>query len=148
MERQHEPSKDLSMATHEKSNFLDSIFTWITPSQTQENQDMREPRIEYLGQTNEDSRMKFEEPQVHTSNQPQCFPKLGNNSTNLNTSMVCILQKVKRIREMLEIPSLTKKIPDDQLSFKETSTLLQTGHFEQNEKTPFQGHSDYNLVDS
>ena len=64
--------------------------------------------------------------------------------------MAYILQKVKRIREMLEIPSLTKQIPYDQLSFKETSTLLQTGHFEQNEKPPFltslliddQGHSD------
>jgi hypothetical protein len=38
---------------------------------------------------------------------------------------------------MLEIPYLTKQIPDDQLSFEETSTLLQTSHFEQNEKTPF-----------
>jgi hypothetical protein len=51
--------------------------------------------------------------------------------------MAYILQKVKRIREMLEIPSLTKQIPDDQLSFEETSTLLQTGHFEKNEQTPF-----------
>jgi hypothetical protein len=44
--RQHEPSEDLSMATHEKPNFVDSIFTLITPSQTQENQDMREPGFE------------------------------------------------------------------------------------------------------
>jgi hypothetical protein len=62
--------------------------------------------------------------------------------------MACILQKVKRIREMLEIPSLTKQILDDQLLSEETSMLLQTSHFEQNEQTPFQGHSDYNSVDS
>jgi hypothetical protein len=135
-------------ATHEKPNFVDSIFTLFTPSQTQENQDMRKPRIEYFGQTNENSRVKLEEPQVYTSNLPQHFPKPDNNRTNLSTSMAYILQKVKRIREMLEIPSLTKQIPDDQLSSEETSTLLQTGHFEQNEQTPFQGHSDYNSVDS
>jgi hypothetical protein len=51
--------------------------------------------------------------------------------------MAYILQKVKRIRGMLEIPSLTKRTPDDQQLFEETSTLLQTGHFEQNEQTPF-----------
>jgi hypothetical protein len=151
--RKIEPSEDLSMATHEKPNFVDCIFTLITPSQTQENQDMRDPRFEYFGQTNEDSRMKFEEPQVYTSNQPQHFPKPGNNNTNLSTSMAYILQKVKRIRTMLEIPSLTKQIPDDQLSFEGTSTLLQTGYFEQDEKTPFSlltndhGPSDYNSVD-
>jgi hypothetical protein len=49
-------------ATHEKPNFVDSIFTLFTPSQIQENQDMRKPRIEYLGQTNENSRVKLEEP--------------------------------------------------------------------------------------
>jgi hypothetical protein len=43
--RQHEPSKGLSMATHEKPNFEDSIFTLTTPSQIQEIQDMSEPRI-------------------------------------------------------------------------------------------------------
>jgi hypothetical protein len=51
--------------------------------------------------------------------------------------MAYILQKVKRIRGMLEIPSLTKRTPDDQQLFEETSTLLQTGHFEQNGQTPF-----------
>jgi hypothetical protein len=134
--------------THEKHNFVDSIFTLFTPSQTQENQDMRKPRIEYFAQTNENSRVNLVEPQVYTSNLPQHFPKHDNNRTNLSTSMAYILQKVKRICEMLEIPYLTKKIPDDQLSSKETSTLLQTGHFEKIEKTPFQGHSDYNSVDS
>jgi hypothetical protein len=123
------------------------------PSQTQENQDMRNPGIEYFGQTNEDSRVKFEEPEVYTSNQPQRFPKHSNNRTNLSTSMAYILQNVKRIREMSEIPSLTKQILYDQLSLEETSTLLQTGHFEQNEKTPVflltddHGPSDYNSVD-
>jgi hypothetical protein len=107
------------------------------PSQIQENQDMRKPRIEYFGQTNENSRVKLEEPQVYAGNLPQHFPKPDNNRTNLSTSMAYILQKFKRIREMLEIPSLTKKIPDDQLSFEETSTLLQTSHFEKNEQTPF-----------
>jgi hypothetical protein len=67
--------------------------------------------------------------------------------------MSYILQKVKRIREMLEMPSLTKPNPDDQLSFEGTSTLLQTGYFEQDEQTPFSlltndhGPSDYNPVD-
>jgi hypothetical protein len=51
--------------------------------------------------------------------------------------MAYILQKVKRICGMLEIPSLTKHTPDDQQLFEETSTLLQTGHFEKNEQTPF-----------
>jgi hypothetical protein len=117
-------------ATHEKPNFVDSIFTLFTPSQTQENRDMRKPRIEYFGQTNENSRVDIEEPQVYTSNLPQHFPKPDIDRTNLSTSMAYILQKVKRIREMLEIPYLTKQIPDDQLSSKETSTLLQTGNFE------------------
>ena len=67
--------------------------------------------------------------------------------------MAYILQKVKRIREMLEIPSLTKQNPDDQLSFKGTSTLLQTAYIEQDEQTPFSlltndhGPSHYNPVD-
>jgi hypothetical protein len=59
--------------------------------------------------------MKSEEPKVHTSNQNQP----ASNGTNLSTSMSYILQKVKRIREMLEIPFLTKQNPDDQLLFKE-----------------------------
>jgi hypothetical protein len=67
----------------------------------------------------------------------QPFPKHSNDRTNLRTSMAYILQKVKRIRGMLEIPSLKKRTLDDQQLFEETSTLLQTGHFEQNEQTPF-----------
>ena len=77
--------------------------------------------------------MKSEEPKVHTSNQNQP----ASNGTNLSTSMSYILQRVKMIRKMFEIPFLTKKNPDDKLSFEGTSTLLQTGYFEQDEKTPF-----------
>jgi hypothetical protein len=135
-------------ATHEKPNFVDSIFTLFTPSQTNENQDMRKPRIEYFGQTDENSIVKLEEPHVYTNNLPQHFPKLNNNRTNLSTSIAYILQKVKRIHEMLDITSLTKQIPNDQLSSKETSMLLQTGHSEQNKQTPFQGHNEYDSVDS
>jgi hypothetical protein len=110
---------------------------------------MSEFRFEYFGQTNEDSKMKYEEPQVHTRNQIQPT----SNGTNLSTSMSYILQRVKRICQMLEISFLTKKNMDDQLSFEGTSTLLQTGHFEQDEKTPFflltndLGPSDSNSVD-
>jgi hypothetical protein len=74
---------------------------------------------------------------VYIRDLPQPFPKPSNDRTDLITSMVYILQKVKRIRGMLEIPSLTKQTPDDQQLFKETSTLLQIGQFEQNEQTPF-----------
>jgi hypothetical protein len=123
--------------THEKYNFVDSIFTFFTPSQIQENQDTRKPRIEYLGQTSEESRVNIEEPHVYARNIPQHFQKPSNDRTNLSTTKAYIVQKVKRICEMFEIPSLTKQIPYDQLSFEETSTLLQNGHFEQNEKTPF-----------
>jgi hypothetical protein len=129
--------RDHPKATHEKSNYVDSIFTLFTPNQIQENQDMRKPRIECLSQTSEDSRVKLEEPQVYARDLPQPFPKPSNDGTNLSTSMAYILQKVKRIRGMLEIPSLTKWTPDDQQLFEETSTLLQTGHFEKNEQTPF-----------
>jgi hypothetical protein len=105
-----------------------------------ESQDMSEPGLEYFGQNNRDPETRSEEPRVH-------------NGTNLSTSMSCILQRVKRIREMLEIPSLTKKDPDNQLSFEGTSTLLQTSHFEQDEQTPSLlltddlGPNDYNSVD-
>jgi hypothetical protein len=138
--KQHKPSKGLSMATCEKPNFEDSLFILTTPSQIQESQDMSEPEFEYFGQINRDSEMMSEEPWVH-------------NGTNLSTNMSCILQRVKRIREMLEISFLTKQDLDDQLSFEGTSTLLQTGHFEQDEKTPSflltddLGPSDYNSVD-
>jgi hypothetical protein len=70
-------------ATHEKSNYVDSIFTLFTPNQIQENQDMRKPRIECLGQTSEDSRVKLEEPQVYVGDLPQHFPKPSNDRTNL-----------------------------------------------------------------
>jgi hypothetical protein len=133
-------------ATHEKSNFGDSIFTLFTPSQIQENQDMRNPRIEYLGQTNENSRIKLEEPQVYDGDLPQHFPKPSNVRTNLSTSMAYILQKVKRIREMLEIPSSTKQIRDDQLLLQEISTLIQTERMKHIERCNH-GHSDYNSVD-
>jgi hypothetical protein len=123
--------------THEKYNYVDSIFTFFTPNQIQENQDMRKPRIDCLSQKGEDSRVKLEEPQVYTRDLPQPFPKPSNDGTNLSTSMAYILQKVKRICGMLEIPSLTKWNPDDQQLFEETSTLLKIGHFEQNEQTPF-----------
>jgi hypothetical protein len=98
--RQHEPSKGLGMATHKKPNFEDSLFILTTP--TLESQYMSEPGFEYFGQTNDDSEIKYEEPLVHTNNQ-----------TNLSTSMSYILQRVKGIREMLEIPFLTKQSPDD-----------------------------------
>jgi hypothetical protein len=124
-------------ATHEKSNYEDSIFTLFTPNKIQENQDMRKPRIECLSQTSEDSKVNLEEPKVYARDLPQPFPKPSNDRTNLNTSMAHILQKVKRIRGMLEIPSLKKQTPDDQQLFEEISTPLETGHFEQNEQTTF-----------
>jgi hypothetical protein len=98
---------------------------------------MRKLRIECLGQTSKDSRVKLEEPQVYAGDLPQHFPKPSNNRTNLSTSMAYILQKLKRIRGMFEIPYLTKQTLDNQQSFEETSTLLQTSHFEQNKQTPF-----------
>jgi hypothetical protein len=50
--------------------------------------------------------------------------------------MVDILQRVKRIHGMLEIPSLkeTRRFSDDQELFEEPSILLQTDHFEQTEE--------------
>jgi hypothetical protein len=81
--------------------------------------------------------VKLGETHVYARDLPQPFPKPRNDRTNLITSMAYILQKVKRIRGMLEIPSFTKITPDDQQLFEENSTLLQTGHFEKNEQTPF-----------
>jgi hypothetical protein len=118
------------MATHKKPNFEDSLFVLSTPML--ENQDMSE--------TNRDSKNRSEEPRVHSG-------------TDLSTSMSCILQRVKRIREMLKISFLTKQDPDDQLSFEGIPTLLQTVHFEQDKQTPSSlltddlGPSDYNSVD-
>jgi hypothetical protein len=118
-------SEGLGMATHKKPNFEDSLFVLNTPML--ENQDVSE--------TN-----RSEEPRVHSG-------------TNLSTSMSCILQRVKRIREMLKISFLTKQDPDDQLSFEGIPTLSQTGHSEQDEQTPSSlltddlGPSDYNSVD-
>jgi hypothetical protein len=73
--KQHEPSKDLGMATHKKPNFEDALFVLDTPML--EDQDTSEAD-------------KFEE-------------------IDPSTSMSCILQKVKRIREMLEISFLKKQ---------------------------------------
>jgi hypothetical protein len=81
--------------------------------------------------------VKVEEPQVCARDLTQPFQKPTNDMTNLSTSMSYILQKVKRICGMLEIPSLTKSIPYDQQFIEEISTLLQIGHFEKNEQTPF-----------
>jgi hypothetical protein len=100
---QHEPSKDLGMATQKKHNFEDALFVLDTPML--EDQDMSEAD-------------KFEE-------------------TNPRISMSCILQRVKRIHEMLEISFLKRKDSDDQLPFKEIPTLLHTGHSETDEQTPF-----------
>jgi hypothetical protein len=49
-------------------------------------------------------------------------------------SLSCILQRVKRIRKMLEIPFLKKQDSDDQLPSKETSILLHAGHSDTNEQ--------------
>jgi len=117
--RQHEPSEDLGMATLKKPNFEDSLFVLNTPML--EYQDMSEPRFECFDQTNRDPETKSEDPRVH-------------DGTNLDASMSCILQRVKRIREIIYF--LTKQDPDDQLSFEGNPTLLQTGQFEQDEKTP------------
>jgi hypothetical protein len=57
--------------------------------------------------------------------------------TDPSTSMSCILQRVKRIREMLKIYFLEKRDSDDQLPFKGIPTLLHTGHSERDEQTPF-----------
>jgi hypothetical protein len=51
--------------------------------------------------------------------------------------MSCILERVKRIREMLKISFLKKQDSDDQLPFKGIPTLLQTDHSEKDEQTPF-----------
>jgi hypothetical protein len=53
--------------------------------------------------------------------------------TDPSISMSCILQRVKRIREMLEIPFLKKKNSDDQLPFE----VIPTGHSKTDEQTPF-----------
>jgi hypothetical protein len=86
--RQHEPSEDLGMATHKKPNFEDSLFVLNTP--TLENQDMSE-----------------------TNRSEGPWEQNGN---NLDTSMSCILQRVKRIREIVRF--LTKQDLDDQLSLR------------------------------
>jgi hypothetical protein len=70
--RQHEPSKDLGMATHKKPNFEDSLFVLNMP--ILKNQDMSEPRFEYFVHTNRDLETRSEDPRVH-------------NGTNLDTSM-------------------------------------------------------------
>jgi hypothetical protein len=57
--------------------------------------------------------------------------------TDPSINMSCILQRVKRIREMLEISFLKKQDSDDQLPFKGIPTLLHTGHSKKDEQTPF-----------
>jgi hypothetical protein len=57
--------------------------------------------------------------------------------TDPSTSMSCILQRVKRIREMLKIYFLKRRDSDDQLPFKGIPTLSHTGHSEKDEQTPF-----------
>jgi hypothetical protein len=57
--------------------------------------------------------------------------------TNSSISMSCILQRVKRIREMLEIPFLKKQDSDDQLPLKGIPTLLHAGHSDTDEQAPF-----------
>jgi hypothetical protein len=99
---------DQPKATHDKPNYVDSIFTLFTPKQIEENKYMRKPSIECLSQTSEDSRVKLEEPQVNARDLPKPFPKPSNDRTNLSTSMDYILKKVKKIHGMLEIHSLTK----------------------------------------
>jgi hypothetical protein len=81
---------------------------------------------------------RSEEPRVHDGN-------------NLDTSMSRILQRVERICKIVHF--LKKQDPDDQLSFEGIPTLLQTGQFEQDEKTPslslidYLGPSDYKSMD-
>jgi hypothetical protein len=134
--RQREPFEDLGVATHKKPNFEDSLFFLDTPML--ENRYMSEPGFEYFDQTNRDPETKSKDPRVH-------------DGTNLDASMSCILQRVKRIREIVHF--LTKQDPNDQLSFEGTPKLLQTSQFEQDEKTPSslliddRGPSDYKLVD-
>jgi hypothetical protein len=57
--------------------------------------------------------------------------------TDPSTSMSCILQRVKRIHEMLKNSFLEKQNSDDQFPFKGIPTLLQIGHSEKYEQTPF-----------
>jgi hypothetical protein len=116
------------MATHEKPNFEDSLF--VSNTQMLENQDMSE--------TYRDPKNRSKESRVHSG-------------TNLSKSMSYILQRVKLICEILKTSFLTKQDSDNQLYFEGIPTLLQTSHFEKDEKTPLLiddlGPSDYNSVD-
>jgi hypothetical protein len=56
--------------------------------------------------------------------------------TDPSISMTCILQRAKRIREILEIPFLNRQNSDDKLPF-EGIPILPTGHSEMDEQTPF-----------
>jgi hypothetical protein len=62
--------------------------------------------------------------------------------TDPSISMSCILQRVKRIREMLEISLLKKQDSDDQLPSKGIPTILHTGHSKTDEQTPFSMDQD------
>jgi hypothetical protein len=113
--------------------------------------------MEFLSQMDEESkeRLRKKELQVHTRRKdapqpppsdprfpqarPHPIPKDDN--MDLSTNMVDILQRVKRIRGMLEIPSLeeTRGFSNDQEMFEDPSILLQANHFEQTkeEHAPF-----------
>jgi hypothetical protein len=62
--------------------------------------------------------------------------------TDPSISMSCILQRVKRIREILEIPFLKKQDSDDQLPLKGIPTLLHAGHSDTDEQAPFSKDQD------
>jgi hypothetical protein len=61
--------------------------------------------------------------------------------TDPSISMSCILQRVRKIREMLEISFLKGQDSDDQLPFKGIP-ILHTGHSEMDEQTPFSMDQD------
>jgi hypothetical protein len=58
-------------------------------------------------------------------------------TTDPRISMSTILQRVKKIRKMLEIPFLKKHDSDDKLPSKGTPMLLHTGHPGMSEQTSF-----------
>ena len=113
--------------------------------------------MEFLSQMDEKSkeRIRKRELQVHTrrkdapqpppndprfpQERPHPIPKDDN--MDLSTNMVDILQRVKRICGMLEIPSLeeTRGFLNDHDMFEDPSILLQANHFEKTkeEHAPF-----------
>jgi hypothetical protein len=63
-------------------------------------------------------------------------------TTDPSISMSCILQRVKRIRRMLEIPFLKKQDSDDKLPSKGTPILLHDGHSNTDEQASFSKDPD------